>query len=336
MFKKTYRWLILTGLLAVMFSCGGPLKDFDYIPFQPATYFLPCQYAGIEGLQVAYVESGPAGAPGLIFIHGLLGRLDNWRFNVPAFADRYHVLALDLPGFGNSDKADRDMTMEFYAQVVKGLMDQKGMPKATLVGNSMGGEVAALFAIRYPDRVDKLVLVDSAGLMRAPFFARLASRHTNKIADWIVRKVQKKFKNQQIPDVYFALHERLFNPKRPHRAQIAFDMKNPNVAETLDFFCLQYSTLMKTREFEWHVKDALRAFRSLLKTHLEHQLVAIKAPTLIVWGDQDQLIPPKFAELFHKGIAGSKMVLIKDTGHVPMIEKPDQFNKALGDFLGGA
>ena len=327
---------MLAGLLAVMFSCGGPLKDFDYEPFQPSTYFLPCQYATVEGMQIAYVETGPAGAPGLIFIHGWLGRLDNWRFNVPAFADRYHVLALDLPGFGNSDKVDRDMTMELYARVVKGLMAQKGMTKATLVGNSMGGEVAALIALRYPDQVDKLVLVDSGGLMQAPFFARLAARHTNKVANWIVHRAQKRFKNLASPKVYFALHDRVFNPKHPRRVQIAFDMKNPNVEDTLNLFCLYYSTLMKNREFEWHVKDALRAFRSMANTSLEHQVGAIKAPTLIVWGDHDQLIPPQFAELFHQGIAGSKKVLIQDAGHIPMIEKPEEFNRTVNEFLGGA
>jgi len=331
---KKSGWLLL-GVLVLIGACGGPIKDYDYVPFQPTTYFLPSQSATIEGMQVAYVEAGPAGAPGLIFIHGWLGNLGNWRWNVPAFSDRYHVLALDLPGFGNSDKADRDLTLELYAKVVKGLMDQKGLRKATLVGNSMGGEVAALVALRYPDNVDKLVLVDSAGLMQTPLPMRLAAWHTNRIADWIVHRVQKRAQGQDSSQIYSALHERIFNPKRLRQRQVAFDLKNPNVVETMDSTCRYYSTLIKNREFEWHVKDALRAFRSLTDTSLEHLLGAVKAPTLIVWGDHDQLIPPKFAELFHHGIAGSRVVLIKDAGHIPMIEKPEEFNKALGDFLAG-
>jgi len=335
MFKKGRNGLALAGLLAVMAACGGPVKDYDYQPLKPADYFLPCQYANVEGIKIAYVETGPVSAPCLIFIHGLLGRLDNWRWNAPAFADRYHVLALDLPGFGNSEMADRDITIELFARVVKGLMDQKGIARAAVIGNSMGGETALFFAIHYPDRVDKLVLVDAAGLIRPQFFGRLIADHTNKVGDLIVHRVQRRTKNKPASEIYPVLKDKVLNPERRRRVSIAFDLKNPNVLEMNDGYALYYASLVKTREFEWHVKGALRSFRSIARTDLIGQVGAVRAPTLIIWGDQDQLIPPKFAEIFRKAIAGSRLVWIKDAGHIPMIEKPAEFNQALNEFLSG-
>ena len=333
--KTQKKWLLLVGVLLAFSACRGPMKDYDYQPFTPAVYFLTTQYAEIDGIRVAYVETGPPEAPALIFIHGLLGRLDSWQDNVPAFADRYRVLALDLPGFGDSEKDDRDYTIALFAQVVKGLMDQKNMAKATLIGNSMGGQVAAFFALHYPERVDKLVLVDSAGLMHPPFFVRLVLGHTNQMADWIVRRVQRRSQGKSVAEIYETLHQTIFNPERKPRIHLAADLKNPNVVALMDSYAHYYAGLVKTREFEWHVKAALRSARSIERTNLEKQVGAVRAPTLIVWGDEDRLVLPQFATFFHKAISGSQLVWIAGTGHIPQVEKPEEFNRAVNEFLAG-
>lgn len=323
------------GVALALSACRGPIRDYDYQPFTPAVYFLTTQYVEIEGVKVAYVETGPAEAPALIFIHGLFGRLDSWQNNVPAFADRYRVLALDLPGFGNSQMDDRDYTIAWFSRVVKGLMDQKGIATATLVGNSMGGQVAAYFALSYPERVDKLVLVDSAGLARPPFLVRLALRHTNRVAEALVRRAQRQTRGKSPAEIYDLLRQTIFNPERQPRVPLAADMKNSNVQALVDNYARYYAGLVKTREFEWHLKAGLRAARSIARTNLERQVGAIRAPTLIVWGEADRLIPRQFGVYFHKAIVGSHLALLKEAGHIPQVEKPEEFNRVLADFLAG-
>jgi len=219
--------------------------------------------------------------------------------------------------------------------VVRGLMDQKGIRKATLVGNSMGGQTAALFALRYPERVDKLVLVDAAGLHRAPFGIRLLTRHTNRVADAIARRAQRRAKGKTPEELYPVLKAEFFNPEKRRGPAVFADAKSANAAAMLDGYAHYYANLVKTEQFPWHVKAALRSMRSIVRTGLAGQVHAVSAPTLIIWGERDELVPVKFAELFHQGIPGSKLVWIKAAGHVPMLEQPEEFNRALAEFLAG-
>jgi pimeloyl-ACP methyl ester carboxylesterase len=117
---------------------------------------------------IHYLDAGPRDADAVVLIHGLTATHRYWKQNVEALAARRRVIALDLPGFGRSDKPDADYSIDFFVTALFTLLDGLGVARASLVGNSMGGHIAMAAALAAPARVDKLVLVDPAGVHPLP------------------------------------------------------------------------------------------------------------------------------------------------------------------------
>ena len=134
------------------------------------------RFATVGGVRVRYLRTGRG--PAILLIHGLASSIYTWKDEIPALARDHEVVALDLPGFGGSDQP-ADLSFDLYPRVVVGLMDQLGIARASLVGNSLGGAVASVVAARQPARVDRLVLIDAAGFnlhaADRPALVRLAS-----------------------------------------------------------------------------------------------------------------------------------------------------------------
>ena len=130
------------------------------------------RWVPVEGRPVNVLELG-SGAP-VVFVHGLGGSWPNWLHQLPAIAAGWRTIALDLPGFGHSPMPADPISISGYAAAVTGAMDALGIPSATLVGNSMGGEISAELAISHPDRVQRIVLVSPAGISTAALTARMA------------------------------------------------------------------------------------------------------------------------------------------------------------------
>ena len=118
----------------------------------------------VEGREVNVVDTGGGDRPALVFVHGLGGAWQNWLLNIPAFMDSHRVIALDLPGFGESEMPREEISIKGYARVLDGLLNELGVDSAPVVGNSMGGFVAAELALSFSTRVERLVLVSAAGL----------------------------------------------------------------------------------------------------------------------------------------------------------------------------
>jgi pimeloyl-ACP methyl ester carboxylesterase len=252
----------------------------------------------VFGQKIQYVEAGTG--PTVILLHGLGGSSVVWNFNIGPLAEKFHVVVPDQIGFGKSDKPLVNYRIRTYVDFLDQFCKQLKIERATLVGNSMGGWIAAMFTASFPDRVDKLVLVDAAGYtppkdfdMRTLFGLNPTTREEMKIL------VSKVFYNKAF------------------QSEAAIDQAITVRLAAGDGYTIKTITesIIRGEDF------------------LDDVVKTIKRPTLIVWGRQDGLVALADGERFNKDIPSSKMVVFEQCGHVPNAEKPGEFNAALLKFL---
>jgi pimeloyl-ACP methyl ester carboxylesterase len=265
----------------------------------------------IAGSRVNYVDIGAGERSPVVFVHGLGGQWQNWLENIPRVAQERRVVALDLPGFGLSEMPRERISVPGYARVVDALSDELGLGRVAMVGNSMGGFVASEVAIQFPQRVERLVLVSAAGISSASISRRpvlLAGRVAAAVAAYTAAQQAWMAKRPHTRHAALALVARYPGRLKPDFAYEAFfkGVGKPGFA------------------------DALRAS---LEYDFRERLPEIRCPTLIVWGENDSIIPVRDAEEFERLIPDSRKLVMRDTGHVPMAERPETFNGLLLDFL---
>ncbi|MBA3300349.1 MAG: alpha/beta fold hydrolase [Thermoleophilaceae bacterium] len=270
-------------------------------------------WAEVEGRALNYLDIGPRDSEQLptVFIHGLGGIWQNWLENIPRAATDRRVIAMDLPGFGHSEMPREKHSISLMARVVEGLLDQVGLTSVAVVGNSMGGFVAAELAINYPQRVDRLVLASAAGISSNDVRRRPASSimkmgailSANTVASH--RLVARRAHLRHVALSIVARH-----PSRL-KADLAYEgllqgVGTPGFADAVD------------ANLEYDFRDSLPE---------------IGCPTLIIWGEKDPIIPVRDAKEYNEAIPDSRMVILEDTGHIPMAERPETFNELMMDFL---
>lgn len=259
----------------------------------------------IYGQKIYYQEAGSG--PDVILLHGLGGDRTNWNATVPALAAKFHVLVPDQLGFGQSDKPMIDYRVGTLVDFLNAFCKKLGIAKATLVGNSMGGWVAMDFALAHPDKVNRLVLVDSAGysqkrtgsqpLTRELLLGLNPSTVAGEKQLMSVVFYNKAFATDQIAEQALAMH------------------LHKNDSYTIDRF----------------IDSILRG-----EDLVDGKLGAIKAPTLIVWGREDALVPLAAGKALAEDIPGAETVILDGCGHVPQAECAGPFNAALLKYLGEA
>jgi 2-hydroxy-6-oxonona-2,4-dienedioate hydrolase len=257
----------------------------------------------IYGQKIHYLEAGSSG-PTLILLHGLGGDATNWALTIPALASKYHVYVPDQIGFGKSDKPIINYRVATLVEFLDQFYQKLGIEKATLVGNSLGGWTAAAFAIAYPQKVERLVLVCAAGY------------------------TAKRYGGQELSkEIYSAL-----NPSTTADMKRLFEAIIYDKALLTDAFIAQAFTA-KLKRGDGYTINAF--IDSILRGEdfIDDKVKAIKAPTLVLWGRADRLTPPAMAEAFAQDISGAQKVIIEQCGHVPQIEKAQVFNSALLKFL---
>src|SRR6185503_12198502 len=212
----------------------------------------------VFGQKIHYVEAGVPGAPNVILLHGLGGSSQVWQFNIGPLAEKYHVYVPDQIGFGKSDKPLVNYRIRTYVDFLDQLCKQLQIEHASLIGNSMGGWIAALFTAAFPDRVDKLVLVDAAGYappkeldMRTLFALNPTTREGMKVL------ASKVFYNKAL------------------QTDAAIDQAIAARLAAGDGFTIKSITesIIRGEDF------------------LDDTVKTIKRPTLIVWGREDGLVP---------------------------------------------
>jgi pimeloyl-ACP methyl ester carboxylesterase len=252
--------------------------------------------------------------PPLIFIHGLSGCWQNWLENIPHFARDHRVIAVDLPGFGQSEMPVEQISMSGYAETMDALMTGLGIDSAQIVGNSMGGFIGAELAIQHPARVERLVLVAAAGLsveyIRTDRTSGLRHRAENVAffyIGWLASRSHTVVGRRRLRTALLLLvaaHPAKLPPALTIE-QVAGSGK-PGFTDALD---------------------------AMLDYPLRDRLEKIGCPTFIVWGDKDRLVPVRDAAIFEKLIPDARAVVYTDTGHVTMMERPARFNRDVRAFL---
>lgn len=264
----------------------------------------------IDGRSVNYVDIGEATEGTVVFIHGLGGSWQNWLENIPRFALDRRVIVPDLPGFGESEMPVEDISISGYGRCVDQLCEQLGLDSVAVVGNSLGGFVGAETAIAFPQRVERLCLVSAAGisivnLRREPLLAVgriLAAGGTMTAA-----QQRSVLRRPGLTHLTFAFVFR--HPTRMARDLLLEQMQGTGKP------------------------GFLPALDALTNYDFRDRLPEIGCPTFIVWGDQDMLVPVKDADEFERLIPDARKIVLEDTGHCAMLERPETFNAQLADFL---
>jgi 2-hydroxy-6-oxonona-2,4-dienedioate hydrolase len=257
----------------------------------------------VLGFKLHYLEAG-RGAP-VVLLHGLGGDGSRWGPNIEPLAKDFHIFALDQIGFGESGKPLANYHTGMLAEFLVGFLKAAGVPKASLVGNSMGAGVALYTAVHYPDMVDRIVLADGGGYRVAAGAAAAPP-----------------------------------TPEALRRRQLQNSVTRD---ETREFFRILFhdKSLVTEKMVDEQLILRLRAAFTITKMQeagergslSEQEVRSVKAPTLVVWGKFDELANPAGADRLERTIPGARKVIIDNCGHMPQLERADEFNRLVRDFL---
>lgn len=272
----------------------------------------------IDGQPVNTIElpaSAPSSASAVVFVHGLSGCWANWLEQLPVLAGEHRVVALDLPGFGYSPMPTEPISISGYGRLLDRLLGELEIDAAAVVGNSMGGFVAAELAIAFPQRVECLVLVSPAGIsttgdprtQRAVPTMRRLERVLTMSGAWFASKSEAVTRRPRLREATLKVAA-----NHPARLPAALAAEQLRGAGKPGF---------------------MQALHAILNYDIRDRFPEIACPTLIVWGDGDRVITVRDADTFDELIPNSRKVIFEDTGHVAMLERPAAFNALLEGFL---
>lgn len=268
--------------------------------------------SGLGSTRISYVELGEG--PPVMFVHGLGGSWRNWLENIPRFAENHRVIALDLPGFGLSPAPPEPVTMAGYGNLLVRFADTLGLPPDTpLIGHSMGGFIATEAVIEAPERFRSLVLVSAAGVTFA------SMRESRKSVIGMLIRVMLPIANRRM--------ERTLGRKRLRTASYAGVIAHPDL--------IRREMLWELGSYAVNSPSLVEAAYALAGYDTRERLAEIRIPTLIVWGEQDRLVPAGAAYEYERRIPGSRLTMIHDCGHMVQLERPDRFNMEVGRFIEG-
>jgi pimeloyl-ACP methyl ester carboxylesterase len=289
--------------IVILLGVAGPVAAgiWLYTPDKPRDV-LEARYAGppseflsVAGLRLHLRDTGPKNAPAVIMLHGLGSSLHTWEPWAQTLSARFRVIRFDLPGFGltGTDPTD-DYSDDRGMAVLAALMDALSVPHAALIGNSMGGKLAWMFAATYPARVDRLVLISPDGYASPGF---------------------EYGKPAEVPLIARLLPYTL--PRWMLRANLAPAYADPS--RLTDAVVDRYRDLMLAPG----VRQALLDRTAQVRLQPPEPLLGrIEAPTLLIWGERDALIPFSNAQDYMKAIRHCRLVSFPDLGHVPQEESP--------------
>ncbi|MDH3676256.1 MAG: alpha/beta fold hydrolase [Anaerolineae bacterium] len=265
------------------------------------------EFVDLDGRRTHYTEKGE-GEP-IILLHGFFYDSYLWAANIDVLAENFKVYGLDLWGFGYSTREPLDYNYQLYVDQVLLFMNSLGIQGASLVGQSMGGGTAILFCVQHRQRVNKLLLVDPAGIPNP------------------LPLTGKFFNLSQIGEFFFGL-----NTDAVRRKSLA------------DFW-IHNKELLTESYFEnvtWFhkVNGTTEALLTILRQQFFdklnneiHRLAQMEVPILLVWGREDKAVPLRCGQEMHRILKGSRLEIIDNAGHVPNYEQAEEFNQLAVDFL---
>lgn len=272
------------------------------------------KYLELHGDHVAYQDVG-SGEEALLLIHGMAGSSETWRAVIPQLSRKYRVIAPDLLGHGKSDKPRGDYSLGAFAVWLRDLLDEVGVSRATVVGQSLGGGVAMQFVYQHPDYCQRLVLISSGGL--------------GPDVGWTLRLLSAPGAELILPVIAPGPVLTVGNKLRSWLSSAG--LQSPRGAEMWS----AYSSLSdgQTRQ----------AFLRTLRSVVDHRGQAVSAlnrlhltaelPTMIIWGDHDGIIPVEHGYAVHEARPGSRLEVLEGVGHFPHVERPSEVVDLIDDFI---
>ena len=271
----------------------------------------PDRYIEVAGINTRYWQMGDRGSK-IILLHGGNGSIEFWLYNIATLAEHHQVYAFDMVGSGKSDCPDASYSLAYQAQFLLGFMSALEIDATTLIGNSMGGGVALEFTRLYPDRVDKLVLVDSMGLGK---------------------EISLGIRLITLPAIV-----NLLRPGRwmmPSMLRSNFHYITKMLSEWIEFrypiFAIpgRNHVILRLGQSNFNLAGVLpQVYQPILAS-----LPQISQPTLIIWGEFDRIIPVKHADIAAANLPNSQLAIFPNCGHHPYLEYPDKFDRLVLEFL---
>ncbi len=235
----------------------------------------------------------------IFLIHGIGDNASrDWEMQVPALAQYYRIITVDLPGYGHSDKGDKNYTPDKYVALINFIATYYGINRFDMVGHSMGGAISILYASKFPENVRRLVVVDVAGIL-----------HRLAIAKYVIASASNKNGGNTVSSINTI---ETYVVKVIEKFEWLFSLFSDDIAEK---------------------DERIRSGIELANYNFGDALDKIETPTLIVWGEDDRITPLRTAKVLAYRIKNSKIEVIKGAGHLPMKDRFEEFNDLLVDYL---
>lgn len=307
-------------LFFIIFCCPGSL--FSQTENRPSMqdwhYPEEVHYLALsDSLRLAYTDTG-AGEQTLLFIHGLGSYLRAWEQNIDSLSQHYRCIALDLPGYGKSSKAEHPFDMSFFAGTLSQFMEKLQLTQVILVGHSMGGQIAMHTVLMKQKRIEKLILIAPAG------FETFSEKESNWLKSVFNAALIKATPTEQIVR--------------------NFEINFVDMPENARFMIDDRLNMRETVEYDRYCEMVPKCVQGMLNEPVFNRLSEIDIPTLIIYGQNDQLIPNSIlhpnlstaaiAQVGHDALPHSYLHLLPDAGHFVQWEQAERVNKAILAFLG--
>lgn len=302
--------IVILAILMFTLSMVYYQKDISLVDIKTKYADKDSKFIDLMGMQVHYKEEGDKNdSIPLVLIHGTSSSLFTWDSSVSILQKEHRIIRLDLPAFAlTGPSPEHDYTMEYYSRFIDSFLFRLQIKHCFLAGNSLGGGIAWYYTFLHPDKINKLILVDASGYIT-----------TTKVKGSLVFTLAK------IPILKNIL--KWITPKSIVKISLE-DAYGDKSKVTDRLVTLYYEMALRSGN-----RQALLD-RMQLGFQMESNLVKqIKTPTLIIWGDKDQLISVESAYLFNKDIRNSQLEIYKGVGHVPMEEEPKRFATSVNLFL---
>jgi pimeloyl-ACP methyl ester carboxylesterase len=289
------------------------LEDWRF-PIAVRYHLYPDRYIDVKGVRTRYWEAG-SGAQTVVLVHGLAGAVEVWAATIPALSRTRRVIALDLIGFGRTEKPDGAYDYPFFASFLNDFFSAMRIARAAVIGHSLGGGTALQFAVSENSKVERLVLVGSGGLslslgamlriLTLPAVGEILTRPRRRTPrQFMVGQVHDPSIGDQVPVVVERFNDMAFLPGAPE-------------------------AVLKT------LRNNVTLFRGKPKSisGILPFLGAVRQKTLVVWGRQDRIIPFKVSRVALERLPNAELFALEDCGHCPMIEHQEVFNRRVREFL---
>jgi len=331
-------------------------------------YILDPRFIQAGDLNIAYLEAGSG--PWLVLVHGgivpvsgvrsffyqplipcmaqstlhagAIATADSWNYNIDALAKNYHVIAIDLPGFGASDKPDTKYTREFFVAYLHSFMLAKGIDKASFIGHDLGGAIVLGYALDHPERVERLVLVNSYGahigysMLKLPrpmlnWWQREKAARINIFYGLAARILGKHDKPVKYA-TRVSMHESIANSQTEELENVIL-LKEGRGAEFIEQVAAYRAKFTNSRGAAEEVRALHSALRETRRNDIMPRFHEIKAPVLIIYGEFTPFVEPDSIAFMDQTIPDSSVIVYNHSAHYPMVEEADRFNADVLLFL---